>query len=303
MTSANSRIARDILSRSASVIVGQTDEERAERLASVIAALRGGPARLVRVANPLEARLSLSRILIQISPTEVDGTTESDTARLLQVLRRQEGGETHILLIVEQAETLESEALFAIRTAVEALKGQVPAAHVLFVGSPAILDLGITSKPPGTILPESRLRLSEGEDPTSGSTHAEPTSAPLRWQNTLARAVLAAGPLGLMLAWSYPGAPLRGSLASDATNSTYVFAHPGSFRSHSATVQTQPAARADAFSTVEAERARTVRLREDFEQFLNSSGWMTARLTPSQRNTLFQEYLSWRSRQPDKHSS
>ncbi len=301
MTHTDSTAPDDVLRHGLSLIVGATAEEQAERLAATLAPLRDQPVRLVRVANPLQAKLSLKRILIQVGRAETTGTTDAAQIMqsLIQALSARHGNEDHVLLIIEQAETLEPEAALSLQTLAATLNDGVPALHVLLVGSPAIMELGISAAAPlGS--PVNALA-TEAADLDTGP----PMSKPLTWRRTLARAGLAAAPLGLILAWTYSGLRLPPRAASVAPMPAESSSRPAPRSLPPPEVEqavATPIPAPTAPPAIESEQARRMRLRADFDQFLASSGRTTARLTRVQRDALFQEYLTWRARQPSGRS-
>lgn len=297
MTSADCMAPNDVLRHRLSLIVADTAEERTERLAATLEPLRGQPVRLVRVANPLQAKLSLKRILIQVGHAEDTGTT--DAARIMQALigalSTRQGTEDHVLLVVEGAETLEPEAALSLQTLAATLKDKLPALHVLLVGSPSISELGIvTDAPPAS---SARPLTAEAAERYPGSANAELIRKPLTWRRTLARAGLAAVPLGFMLAWTYHSWAPRTQHAALVIPAA-VSTPPPPPASAPAQVEEAAAPPMLAPQPVVSQEAQRVRLRADFDQFLASSGKATARLTRSQRDALFQEYLTWRAAAP-----
>ncbi len=96
-----------------------------------------GPAS-VRVGNPLSSPLTLRRILFQI---DLDGGGDEaevdDEARLARLLEERRGAQDRIVLVVEQADTLNPAALLSLQR----LAGTPGALQVLFVGAPAFWAL------------------------------------------------------------------------------------------------------------------------------------------------------------------
>lgn len=319
MISANSLSADDVLGRGVSLIIDEAHEERTQRLAATLAALRDQPVRIIRVANPLQAKLSLKRILIQVGDAEATGTTDSAQIMqsLIQALSVRHGDEDHVLLIVEGAETLEPEAALSLQTLAATLNDHWPALHVLLVGSSALSELGIVAAEDPSV---PSIPLAPQVEPGN----AEAMWKPLTWRRTLATAALAAVPLGVMLAWAYPrlpptqrAAPVTATTAepplpvlpkAQAEQAAATTRPPSQIEQTAATTTPSPqeeqtaAAAVPLPQPVEPQEARRVRLRADFDKFLASSGKRTARLNRSQRDALFQEYLTWRTDQTSGRS-
>jgi hypothetical protein len=111
---------------------------RSAGLQAALAAMLEEGVALVRVGNPLSAPLSLIRILIQLElVSDGEGSSGDDDVRLGQLLERHRTVQGRVGLIIEQAETLEPAALFALQQLVSG-PGSV---LVLFVGQPAFWEL------------------------------------------------------------------------------------------------------------------------------------------------------------------
>lgn len=307
MTSATGLSADDVLGRGVSLIVEAAPEERTQRLTAVLGALRDRPVRIVRVANPLHAKLSLKRILIQVGDAEATGLTDPAQIMraLIQALSIRHGDEDHVLLIVEGAETLEPEAALSLKTLAVTLNDHWPALHVLLVGSPAMSELGIVAEAPPASPASPRAEQAE-------LAVTETMRRPLTWRRSVAVAALAAVPLGVVLAWAYPRLPPPEATAPIASTSAEapLLVLPKAQAEQTAAMPAPPpqteetaAAAVPPPQPVESREAQQMKLRADFDQFLASSGKRTARLSPSQRDALFREYLTWRARQPSGHSS
>lgn len=302
MIPADNAVAHELFSRTFSTIVAEMAEERAGRLAATLDALRDEPVRFVCVANPLRAKLSLKRILIQVRTANINGA--SDEAQIIQALSARHFDEEHVLLIIEQAETLEPDAVSSLRALTNMLREGVPAPHVLFVGTPAMLELGIAEAPPLALGSVQPLRTAGVAEPATSSPDGE--LMPLRpgWRRSVAVAVIAAGPLGFLLALSYPRASVHeqaisaaASLGEPPAPSALPTSTP--FPANQTSAAQAPPAPTSTSPFVEPVGNRMVRLRADFDQFLASSSKATARLTTTQRDALFQEYLVWCKRQTD----
>ena len=92
----------------------------------------------VRVGNPLSSPLTLRRILFQIDQgAGVDGADMDIEAHLARFLEERQGAHSRIVLVAEQAETLDTAALLSLQR----LASTPGALQVLFVGAPAFWAL------------------------------------------------------------------------------------------------------------------------------------------------------------------
>ena len=92
----------------------------------------------VRVGNPLSSPLTLRRILFQIDQgAGVDGADMDVEAHLARLLKERQGAHNLIVLVAEQAETLDTAALLSLQR----LASTPGALQVLFVGAPAFWAL------------------------------------------------------------------------------------------------------------------------------------------------------------------
>ncbi len=139
--------AHEVLGRDFSAIAAGTAEHQAERLATTLDVLREQPVRIVRVGSVPRGTLSLKGLLIQAGNVEVYGNDEADRSQnealLCETLSQRHEDEKHVLLVVEQAETLQPEVVLSLRALTAARSQQIPTLHVLFVGRSASRELGI----------------------------------------------------------------------------------------------------------------------------------------------------------------
>ena len=110
---------------------------RETALQSILAALEDGHSRVVRAGNPLRAKLTTERLLLQVSGAVAGALSEADMREAARLLLQRDGEERRIVLVIEQAETLASGALRSLEMLVSASQAQVggPALQVVLVGS------------------------------------------------------------------------------------------------------------------------------------------------------------------------
>jgi len=123
--------------RCAAIIAADPAIRSAGVEAAAVAMANGGVAS-VRIGNPLASPLTLQRILFQI---DLDGGEDDadvdDEARLARLLEERRGARDRIVLVVEQAETLDPATLPQLQR-IASVPGAV---HILFVGGPAFWAL------------------------------------------------------------------------------------------------------------------------------------------------------------------
>ena len=122
-------------------------DDHAHREAALQGVLSGLPpsTRVVRVGNPLRAPLTLDRILIQLAGPESDLPSGEDARTVLGTVMQHHAGAAHVLLCIEQAETLHAAGLsdllvaahpFVAPTPEAAADPGSPALQILFTGTP-----------------------------------------------------------------------------------------------------------------------------------------------------------------------
>ncbi len=117
-------------------IIAANPASRAAGLTAAAAAMAEEGVASVRVGNPLGSPLTLHRILIQLGLDGQDPNGEDDDAQLARLLTNQ-GAQGRIVLVVEQAETLDRAALLSLQR----LAGAPGSVAVLFVGGLAFWAL------------------------------------------------------------------------------------------------------------------------------------------------------------------
>ena len=314
-----------VLERPTSTIAGASPEDLTGRLDAALALLDPAAVRIVRLGNPLRQRLTLRRLLLQISI--LDERSESDEAAIANVLGRSWGEESHVVLVIEQADSLAPDAAQFLAALARSFQGRAPSLHVVFAGSLAVMDLDLDAAPPGPpragrTLPESAPSSVAIPQPPTAAWPASPPQqpAPRRWKRfgliaavlalcLLAGAALTVGPSlrGRPAAAGQDGgtampkadaAPAPGPVEPTAgpTPAAPPILPPAAAVTPEPTPEpaseSNPALNAPAFTGED-----TARLRKDFNRFLTRSGRSRTALTGAQREALFNDYLQWRARQ------
>lgn len=120
----------------AAIIVADA-ANRAAAVNAAAAAIAKDGAALLRVGNPLSAPLTLRRLLIQVDPAEAWKDSEEDEeAQLCQLLERR-AAVGPVVLVIEQAETLEPAALLPLQR----LASNTGSIKLLFFGKPTFWSL------------------------------------------------------------------------------------------------------------------------------------------------------------------
>ncbi len=115
-----------------------------EAVRSLLATLAPG-ARVIRVGNPLRSPLTIERILIQGGRIETGLLPDDVAEQALQRLCQRRDGESRVVLMIEQAETLGTSALRILSRLVapggRPSLGAAALLQVVFVGQPSFKQL------------------------------------------------------------------------------------------------------------------------------------------------------------------
>ena len=138
---------------------------RASALDALISAVADLETRFVRVGNPLRAPLTMERLLIQASGADGELLHGDDPAALTRLLATPQGDEARVILVVEQAETLDPVALATLQSMAPHFSDRRPRLQVIFSGAPAfqtLLEGGAAPPPPAVppmLVPDAPLPL------------------------------------------------------------------------------------------------------------------------------------------------
>ena len=108
-------------------------------LDAAAAALAAQGVVFIRVANPLAAPLSVGRIMLQIAGTD-DTDSDDDAARVMQALARKGRGASHLVVAVDNADTLAPTALSFLQL-LAGSQAASPPPQIVFAGGTNFQDL------------------------------------------------------------------------------------------------------------------------------------------------------------------
>ncbi len=291
-----------------SLLLAENDGQRAAALDVLLDTVADPYTRFARATNPLRARLTLERLLIQVIQGPADGLA-ADPVRLIRRIAERRGGETRVVLVIERAETLHPEVLrFFSRTAAY-FPDADPRLQVLFVGRPEFRPL---LDDPESGFDEQTAMLEQyrpAEPEATGivalpaSAFAPPPQGPLPQPDNSVRALMRS-------VWAR-GTPTRVAivggvavgLAALAFAAVLVFVEPSDVAeldTTSALAELPEPGVGDpdppALQTGPAPDEATAALRQEFEAYLIASGKTLDGATAARRRALYSEFLVWRAR-------
>lgn len=287
-------------------------------LEAAVAGLDPEQVATARIRNPLAAQLSVERAMLQLAPEDEGDLILDDAGRLVRAVTARASGRPCLLVIVEQAETLTSSALALLQILPDIQAPGVGRVRVVFHGTTkfralledprfhSIRDSEIAPRAPATVtpqlglLPASRLQgtgrnilvataaaalvivvavvLAVSQSPTERPPTIKSilASRPIEMGGSTPPALLrdqASEPVPQAIASVPPISPLAPSAPAPSGSPPETFTPSVSVP----TVAEEPA----------AARARVF---HEFNTFLKATG-RGGRLSRSDRETLFQEYL------------
>jgi hypothetical protein len=305
--------------------IALTGESHAEKGAIIAAVLKNPDFRAICVANPLTAPLTLSRIAFQIGGADMLADAE-DAALSLGTALAHGGCGSPVVLVIQDAETLDDEALLWLQRLPAIPDTEHALQSILFVGSPAfhavvqddrfaslrdtLVEVTVDAAPAPGALSQTELvsiplalpqpAIFRGNAPGVALARIRRAGFPrLYWvigYSAIGAAAVAATFVMLTdILHRNPGEPGAAAVAAPVEPQPV----PQRAESPSATA-IPPAAPAAPFAgdiAVDPAPIQAVeRLRRDFDAFLDRAGQDTARLSATQRQALFREYLEWRRR-------
>jgi hypothetical protein len=266
--------------------------------------------RVVRVANPLVSPLTVSRILLQLGGYPAN-SVEEDVSGAVCLLTAQIGSERQVLLVVENADTLDPDALQFLQELPDLAPAGTPTLQVLFIAGPRF-----AAEQTGVREFGARLVCLEVAGTASDNTAAASRSARgTRFALPITGFMLLAGIAGASLyhqGWgpepSKQGGPAPAgqggpapavSIApagNDQASATEPESLPEGIRGSPPIADLGNLAETPASDPPPGVSADTVeqpdRLRQEFDTFLSVSGPKYVKLTKAQRDLLFQQYLA-----------
>ena len=289
-----------------SLLLAEDDDQRTQVLETMMDTIADPSIRFARVTNPLRARLTLERLLIQI----IQGATEAmegDRATLIRRIAEGRGTETRVILIIERAETLHPEVLRFMGESAAYFPDGTPQLQVVFVGRPEFQqllenpDAGFDEQ---TVLLEQYRPVGHDTlfDAPQAETELQPQRAPtfvdtsLRsqfrevWQQGIwTRIIMVVSPVigfsaiafGILIAVGKPPEPVQ----QDTVTALSELPEPGQADPDPPVLQAGPPI-----------DEPTAALRREFESYLIASGKTLDDMSPAQKRTLYREFMVWRAR-------
>ena len=290
-----------------SLMLAEDDSQRAAALDSLMDAIADPSTRFIRATNPLRARLTLERLLIQVIQGDPD-TLAGNPAAIIRSIAARRGDEARVILVIERSETLHPEVLRFFGQTATLFPDGVPALQILFVGRPefrAMLD------DPDAGLDEQTAQLeayrpAEPEEvfmPPPEMTMELLPQRPLPFRDNSLRAQLrATWKRGFLVRFGIVGGTLVGAAAITFAVVIALTGNDGPVLVDTGTALLEmpepPESEPDppALQPGPAPDAATAALRSEFESYLTASGRDLRNATPGQRRTIYQEFLVWRAR-------
>ena len=272
--------------RAGDVFVELRHEDVAARAAGLDAVLRqfaDSDTKLLWISNPLRSPLTIERLFLQAAGPEADLRIERNPEELAGMLRAAAQNAARCLLVVHQPETLDAEARDALAAVAPLLAGAVPTIQFLFCGSSAFRPIAVPAAalmvPPAISLEGPRPRLVPASAPRSTGRLNRPL--------LVALAVLALLTTASITDPKAPRLPSQTATASATATATAISPAPD-----------RPLPSEHAASVPEPTPPGTdvAALRREFDTFLAQQSPRLARLTPDQRDALFDEFLQRQAR-------
>ena len=290
-----------------SLLLAEDDGQREAGIESLMDAIADNGTRFVRATNPLRARLTLERLLIQVIQGYPDASAGNPAAIIRRIAERR-GDETRVVLIIERAETLHPEVLQFFGETATFFPDGMPHLQILFVGRPEFRrmlddpDAGLDEQTAQLeayrpVEPEERFDL-----PPEMEMQVLPQRPLPLHDNSLRAQFRSVWKQGWVTQLGIVGGTLFGAgaivfavviaLSGDyvpvqADTGTALLELPDPPESEPDPPVLQPGPPQD---------AATAALRSEFEAYLTASGRDIRDSTPAQRRTIYQEFLVWRAR-------
>ena len=289
-----------------SLLLTEDDRQRVVDLDALMDTIADASTRFTRATNPLRARLTLERLLLQVISGPVEPIMH-DPAAVIRRIAERRADETRVILVIERAETLHPEVVRFFGSTAAMFPDATPRLQILFVGRPefqAMLDNPEAGFDEQTAMLEA-YRPREAEPafalPMQGMAQAMPQQ-PLPFYDTSVRAqFLEAWRSGLTTQIGIVGGTLVGT---GAVVFAVLFALTGP--ASVVTIDTSTSLDGPEAADVNPDPpalqpgppvdAETARLRTEFQTYLTASGKDVAHASATQRRALYQEFMLWRAR-------
>lgn len=290
-----------------SLLLAADERQLATALDSLMDAIADPNTRFARATNPLRARLTLERMLIQViqgDPDELQG----DPAAIIRRIADRRGDETRVILIIERSETLHPEVLRFFGHTATLFPDGTPRLQILFVGRPefrAMLDDPDAGLDEQTAQLEAYRPVEPDEvflPPPELSMESLPPRPPPMQDMSLRAQFRSVWKRGFWTQLAMVGGTLFGTAAIVFAVVIALSGDEGPVQVDTGTALLEmpepPETEPDppALQPGPAPDAATATLRSEFESYLTASGRDLRNATPGQRRTIYQEFLVWRAR-------
>jgi hypothetical protein len=290
-----------------SLLLAEDDTQRTSALETLLDTIADPATRFARATNPLRARLTLERLLIQV----IQGGPEilqSEPAQLIRSIAARRNHESRVVLVIEQAETLHPEVLRFFGATAALFPDGTPRLQILFVGMPSFRQM-LDDPDAGFDEQTAMLEQYKPKEAEPAFAFAPPVShealpqRPLPFLDTSLKSQFqATWNRGLGVQMTMIGATLVGAGAITFALYLALSAPPNPAAQDTASALAELPDPGDndpdppALQAGPAPDAATAALRREFEAYLTASGKDIANATPALRRTTFNEFLAWRAR-------
>jgi hypothetical protein len=290
-----------------SLLLAADERQRNAALETLLDTIADPSTRLARATNPLRARLTLERLLIQVIQGSFDDVM-NDPAALIRRIAERRQDETRVILVIERSETLHPEVLRFLGQTAAMFPDGVPRLQVLFVGLPEfrpLLDDPDSGFDEQTILLEQyRPAAPEPLFVNVPVQTTEPlTQRPMPFQDNSLRAQFrAVWGRGIATQVSIVGGTIIGLAAVTFALTLALTAPPDVTQIDSASALSEmpePGAGDPDPPVLQAgppADEATAALRSEFEAYLIASGKSIEGATSAQKRAVYSEFLVWRAR-------
>ena len=290
-----------------SLLLAEDDRQRAIDLETLMDTVADPSTRFSRATNPLRARLTLERLLIQIIGGGPD-IMQSDPAGIIRRIAEQRGTESRVILVVERAETLHPEVLRFFGLTAPLFPDGTPRLQVLFVGRPEFRRM---LDDPDAGLDEQTAQLEAYRPREPEPSFAPPPEMSYEMQPqrplptpdySLRTQFLTVWRRGWLVQSSIVGGVLIGSAAVAFAVTLALTGNDGPVQvdTGSALLEMPEPAETEPEPPVlqpgPPKDAATAQLRREFEAYLTASGRDIGNATAGQKRAVYQEFLVWRAR-------
>ena len=290
-----------------SLLLATDEPQRSVALETLLDTIADPSTRFARATNPLRARLTLERLLIQVINGDVEELIGTPAAIIRRIAERRQD-ESRVVLVIERAETLHPEVLRFFGQTAALFPDGVPRLQVLFVGRPEFRpllddpDSGFDEQT--ALLEQYRPAAPEPSFMTVPPAMAEPLQQrpPVVQEDSLIDLLRTTWDRGLGTRFAIVGGVLVG-IGAIAFAFMLAFTAPpdvAQVDSASALAEMPEPGIGDPDPPVlqpgPAPAEATAALRREFEAYLVASGKSIDGATSAQKRAAYSEFLVWRAR-------